>query len=560
MARVLALVVGITALMLAGFDTFAPFSDGQIGIVLAGRGGQFVAASVEPGSPAGRAGLRQGDVIDLGAASFETRRCLLQRWCGQGRTFALPVQTGRGIRTVRVMPQAYEHAGRAGEVLDLALDLLYVVFGAIVLMRAPRTRLTALVVWMLMLYALNNAVNDYDAVALNAGSEYAIASLGQELSVYAIGVCAIFSVCSLMTQRPRLRALIEKFAYIGGAACLSYRVMSGMLAAVVPLPVLRAPAVDVASTVVLLALNVFTAVSLLLLAFSGPEDERVRNRWFASTLIVCFFFGYFIYDVNWIFLKNEALSVFSYYLISFALVGPVYSTLRHHLIDLDVAFSRSAVFGVVSAVLVLGFAAAEWVAGKLSDSIAGEGRWQGIAAQSFSFAAAICIGLALRQVHSRTERSVNAIVFRDRERRLRLLRQFAREADVVQDRAVLAKVTYDALAESLETGDFAIYLNDGDGFACVRASTGAAPERLTSADRPVLTVLRDAAAFVNETEPLRDWLIVPLLARTNVIGFLACGPKRDRTRYLHEEVDALSIVAQHVGTSYAMLPGSSALV
>jgi len=239
--------------------------------------------------------------------------------------------------------------------------------------------------------------------------------------------------------------------------------------------------------------------------------------------------------------------------VSFALVGPVYATLRHHLIDVDVALSRSAVVGLVSMFLLVGFGAAEWIAGKLSSALTGQGRWHGLTAQLLSFAAAVAIGLWFRQLHARTESSVKAVVFRERERRLRLLRQFAREADVVDDRNVLVKVTFDALLESLEAADFAIYLADGDAFACVRTAGVSVPERLSKADRLVLTLLRDAACFTNEAELLRGWLVVPLPARTKLVGFLACGPKRDRTGYLPEEVAALESVAQHVGAAYAML-------
>jgi len=34
---------------------------------------------------------------------------------------------------------------------------------------------------------------------------------------------------------------------------------------------------------------------------------------------------------------------------------------------------------------------------------------------------------------------------------------------------------------------------------------------------------------------------------------IACGPKRERTHYLGEEVDALALVAHRAGTAYELL-------
>jgi hypothetical protein len=55
---------------------------------------------------------------------------------------------------------------------------------------------------------------------------------------------------------------------------------------------------------------------------------------------------------------------------------------------------------------------------------------------------------------------------------------------------------------------------------------------------------------------LHQWLIIPLAVRTEIIGFLACGVRRDHTAYLPEELRALTTVAHHMATSYALLTDS----
>jgi hypothetical protein len=55
---------------------------------------------------------------------------------------------------------------------------------------------------------------------------------------------------------------------------------------------------------------------------------------------------------------------------------------------------------------------------------------------------------------------------------------------------------------------------------------------------------------------LDQWLIVPLVPRTDAIGFLACAERPDRSAYVNDEVAVIERVAKHVATSYALLPAS----
>ena len=169
---------------------------------------------------------------------------------------------------------------------------------------------------------------------------------------------------------------------------------------------------------------------------------------------------------------------------------------------------------------------------------------------------AIGVGLYVRHLHSQVEGRINALLFGDRMRKLRLLESFAHEADLIDSRRALLNVAFEALVESLDTADISIYISDARSFACIRTSSSSAPERLDKTDRLILQLLHRREPFVSEVPTLQHWLIVPLAVRTEIIGFLACGVKRDHTVYLPEELRALSTIAHHMATSYALLTDS----
>jgi hypothetical protein len=52
---------------------------------------------------------------------------------------------------------------------------------------------------------------------------------------------------------------------------------------------------------------------------------------------------------------------------------------------------------------------------------------------------------------------------------------------------------------------------------------------------------------------LRGALFVAMTARTRLVGFIVCGPKRDRTHYLPEEIETLTMLAHRVASSYLWL-------
>ena len=64
-----------------------------------------------------------------------------------------------------------------GRYIDLGLVILYVFFGFIVLLKAPRNTLSTLLVWMMMIWALVTVSADYGFTAPDNLSSYFVGSL-----------------------------------------------------------------------------------------------------------------------------------------------------------------------------------------------------------------------------------------------------------------------------------------------------------------------------------------------------------------------------------------------
>jgi hypothetical protein len=549
MKRLFIAVLAFAALALALYNVVSPMRKGTLGLDLRAS----VVTAVRAGGPAARADIRTGDRIHYADLPLYLR-IALDYGARAGQTYEVPIERSGSRHIVEVRAEAGDSEFfPIGRYIDLALTILYVFFGYIVMLKAPRTLLSTLLIWMMMVWSLTNGSADYEFTAPDDLSSYLVSGVLLAVLCTIFAALIIRAIAALPVGMPTLRDRLARYAPVLGIVnAIGFWLPPIGLA----LPIAFSPIIVFPAVVVTFAYGLAAAVVTLVLVQTASLEQRARARWFASTPVVCWFLCVSLLIANVVVIRNATLFIVLYYLLSFALVGPVYATLRHRLVDLDVVLSRSAVFGVVSLALLTAFVGAEWLAGKIADAVVGQGRWQGITTQLLSFGLAIAVGLSVRRVHSQVEGRVNALLFRDRMRKLRLLESFAHEADHIDSRRALLKVAFEAMVESLDTADISIYVSDGRSFACIRTSSPSAPERLDKTDRLILQLLHRPELFLSEVSTLQQWLIVPLTVRAEIIGFLACGVRRDHTAYLPEELRALTTVAHHMATSYALLTDS----
>jgi hypothetical protein len=134
-----------------------------------------------------------------------------------------------------------------------------------------------------------------------------------------------------------------------------------------------------------------------------------------------------------------------------------YAILRHRVMDIGFALNRSLVYACVTATIVIGISAVDWLSSRY---LAGTK-----ISLALDAAIAIAFGVALNQIHSRIERGVDQVLFRERHRawtriesRIRAL-DFAETSDtvdaaLVDETAHVLRLTSAAVFRSGESGDF----------------------------------------------------------------------------------------------------------
>lgn len=294
----------------------------------------------------------------------------------------------------------------------------------------------------------------------------------------------------------------------------------------------------------------FGAAILTLLVRYGTAEplDRNRLRWVVASFAVAYVPGLIVtfgqsqgfQPAPWVFNCAFAWQVV-------APIALAYTVLKHRLFDIRFVFSRALLYTVMMSFTVGVLALADW----------GFGAW--LAQSRFALVAeialALILGVTMTHAHKRLERLLNGVIFRAQSIALQALRRFAQETDLIPDPEHLLSQTYDALRIRLESEYAAVYTAEGGSYALSTPATATTPLLLGAHDFAVLRLKRWHEAFeCDEPEhPLRGALMLPMTARGQLVGFVVCGPKRDHTHYLPEEVETLTFLTHRMGSAFALL-------
>lgn len=243
--------------------------------------------------------------------------------------------------------------------------------------------------------------------------------------------------------------------------------------------------------------------------------------------------------------------------VFFLAFGVAYPVLRHRLVDLNILVSRATVFGVASAIIVGAFVIAEWIIGRIFErSIGFSPQREGLAAEVLTLAVVLVLGISARSIHGFVEDRMTMTFFRKRMRGLAEIQRVAREADAATDARAIMEIAVSTAQRCLDPLGTALYLRNGSRYDRVAAAGALAmPEAYAFNDEPALRLRRWQEPFEldDDSEDRHHILFIPMTLRGDVLGFLCCGPKPDRTAYPPDEVAALSLLAHHVGIASALL-------
>lgn len=245
----------------------------------------------------------------------------------------------------------------------------------------------------------------------------------------------------------------------------------------------------------------------------------------------------------------------------FIAFGVAYPVLRHRLVDLNILVSRATVFTLVSMIIVAIFVGAEWGIAKLFEQSFGLSRDKsGLAAQLLTLVIVLVLGMSARSIHGFVEERLTKAFFRKRLQGLAEIERVAREADAATDAPELMQLAVQTVKHALAPLGVAYYLHRGDRYErCANAEAAHFPPVYRFNEGVPLRLRRWQEAFevADDSAERLHMLFVPMTVRGDLIGFLCCGPKVDRTPYLEDETRALSLLTHHTAIATALLPRSA---
>lgn len=490
-----------------------------------------------------RAGLRPGDRIDVPRLSIADRMKVgYLTLAREGMAVRLPLTTGRSV-TVTSHLWSRSFADNITDIFAVLSLALYIAVAALLVLLRPTPATWAFYVFSYWFCFQGTIVYEYiPLTALLACTALGFAM--QAASPFALIAFAL----RFPNEHPRgVARTLERALILGAAPALMAASIALFLHAVLAgnvqpgLNSLRTAIIDVA----------FAAGVIVLLArYAGADrDSRARLQWIVAAFSVAFLpaialvfvlaqLG--IFPPVWVINCSQTWEIL-------APAALAYTVLRHRLFDIRFVFSRALLYGTITSLTIGILALVDW----------GFGRWltQSRFALVAELALALLLGIGITLVHRRIEYILNRVIFRAQTLALEALRRFGHEVDLIADPQRLLMQTYDALYRRLECEYVGVYTEEGASFALATPSADAQPALLPNDDFAVLRLRRWSEPFECDEpqHPLRGALLVPMTARTQLVGFIACGPKRDHTHYLPEEIETLTGLAHRTAAAYAWL-------
>ncbi|HTX03671.1 MAG TPA: GAF domain-containing protein [Candidatus Acidoferrales bacterium] len=524
-------------------------------------GGRALVSTVVPGSAAQRAGLGAGDIIDNSTTPW--RVYFERRMARVGQTIALPIIRGGERRTITYTVDKPAPNPLDRSWLGLAVVLIGVGTSLLVGLRCAERSDGRLLSLFLGAVAQATAGLWFLAVCDSPLSAYIWRCYGILVVTTFLNYGLVMLGTSFPPVTSRLRAALRHTALplaliaAGLFMALDFETYFDPAALFASLSINHLPVILFITQIVA---DVFIPAVTILGCLIGlarvDAEHRAQMNWVAAALVMTQ--GAWLVQTMALLIAPTHPLPGSDWLALFLniplLVILPYVILRHRLVDLSIVVSRAAIFASVSLIVVSAFILGEWFIGNLAQRfVPGTGR--DLAGQAMLLVLALAIGLSAQRIHAQVDRRLNGVFFAKRARSLANLRRFSQETDVVVKGPSLLKLFYDTVVENTEATYAAIYLRDGGTFVLTHGSKNDLPQGLDEDDPAVVKLRRWNEAFENErsSHPLSEALVIPMMVHGTLFGILVCGPKKERTHFAGEEVDALAHAAHRTGIAHLFL-------
>jgi hypothetical protein len=313
----------------------------------------------------------------------------------------------------------------------------------------------------------------------------------------------------------------------------------------------EAPLLLALTVAAILAGSALTLLGLASSYHATSGELRQRHRWlllsFAlgtvpAVIVWIPYFSAGIDGMRWTLMLRVAGQLLMY-------AGLAYTVLRHRVYHFEFTLSRIAVAGVVGAVLLAAFAAAETVVwGLLRGSGAGASPGAALAIHAMI---ALGVYLAFHRLHGEVERRVRRLLFRRWHESEHRLRRFLRHAAHIASADALLAAFHAAVDRFTGQAGCAVYVRQHDGsYYLAPGNTLAGAPPLVDADNSLPEALRASMQpqdFDSALSGVPGQLAIPVSHRSALNGFVIIGAQPAGENYRPDECALLAHAAHEIG-------------
>lgn len=219
-----------------------------------------------------------------------------------------------------------------------------------------------------------------------------------------------------------------------------------------------------------------------------------------------------------------------------------YAVLRHRVIDLGFAVNRTLVYGVLSTVLLVAFGLAEWGVEKILPVETHE------ASVLVSGGIAMAIFLVFHHARDLVEKVVEHVFFNRWRQNEERLRRFLRDAAYVTRPEALRRATIEEFRRFSGGAEVALYEIDSTGVRRLDGGPDQLPTEVDPDNSALVRMRADREPLAgDEARALQAELVAPMVQRSELIGFVAFGPKPTGDAWRPDETALLAEAAEKIG-------------
>ncbi|HLI96514.1 MAG TPA: hypothetical protein VKT72_10565 [Candidatus Baltobacteraceae bacterium] len=512
----------------------------------ASTGSPFVVrlTQVVPGGAADRAGLRDGDRIDVRKLDVDARAGVLFQPVAT-RSMTLPVMRGGNTRTVRFTPSTVYDLNSTLKIVSDALWLfaLFWVLCCAWLIAVRRWQMPEAQYLCLTLVAIAAGCVVPGRLVLPSGiacalQYFVVGILGCASAVFPVVLAKRFGAPSLAQRVLDVVIGVIVAVTLAGFASVSIGMLSGSID---PLPFVF----DASARILQLAIYVAAAVAVILAVSRTPTSERARAAWLLLPLPIALPLYYALIEgtysaPSWT--VNAVLVIIAGVVMLTAAVAVTFALLARRVLDFQFIVGQALVAGGVSAIVVVAFVLLEWLLGSVF-----AGHATGIVANA---ALALALGLSMRFIHARVDAFVDFAFFHERRENERALREFAKEAAFVTTSDDLLDAAMQKIRMHTDARAVSVLVNGSQRYVARRYFGDVAQEaRENDAAILALKATHKPVDLHRYATALKGDLALPMLARGSVAGVIVCGARAGGEAYAPDEIEALAEFAQGVGSA-----------